>query len=338
VWSAIIFNIERFIVSSSGKGDGTEKITLSEIGNALPRIIMGAIIGVTLSAPLEIRILESEINAKLQEEQIEYKTRLNSTFEAAFEVRKTELTGKIADAQARLDQIDADLEMRRQEINAQRQKLEDEAEGRSGSGKPGRGPAYLDKKANLDSKQAELEYDKSKAADRVNAINDELAIWKAELTASASELEQRRADNERQSHALDGLLKRIQISHEIGGAVPKMIAALLMCIELGPIFFKMMLTRGVYEVLVETQGMLVRAQAGIDGETRDDVGHLRSSYRSHAYDAIVEEHRRRADTERHLAELVHEQFRRIRGDELRADPLSFIADEPAAPRSPSSEG
>ncbi len=179
VWSAIIFNMERFIVSSSGKGDGTEKITLSELGSALPRIIMGAIIGITLSAPLEIRILESEINAKLQEEQIAYKARLNSTFEATHEAAKGELNGKIAEAQARLDQIDADLEKRRQEINAQRQKLEDEAAGIAGTGMPGRGPAYMDKKENLDAKQAELDADKAKATERAAALKSEIDAWKS---------------------------------------------------------------------------------------------------------------------------------------------------------------
>ena len=44
IWGLIIFNIDRFIVASTGKGDGTEKITRSELVGALPRIFMGAII------------------------------------------------------------------------------------------------------------------------------------------------------------------------------------------------------------------------------------------------------------------------------------------------------
>ena len=34
VWAAIIFNIDRFIISSTGKGDGTDRITLQEFTNA----------------------------------------------------------------------------------------------------------------------------------------------------------------------------------------------------------------------------------------------------------------------------------------------------------------
>src|SRR5690606_14431760 len=42
IWGLIIFNIDRFIVTSTGKGDGTENITNKEIKGALPRLIMGA--------------------------------------------------------------------------------------------------------------------------------------------------------------------------------------------------------------------------------------------------------------------------------------------------------
>ncbi len=65
IWSLVIFNLDRFIVSSGGHGDGTDAITPSEFLKALPRLVMAAIIGLTLSKPLEIRIMESEINAKL---------------------------------------------------------------------------------------------------------------------------------------------------------------------------------------------------------------------------------------------------------------------------------
>jgi hypothetical protein len=51
VWALVIFNIDRFIVSSAGKGDGTERITWTELTQALPRLVMALIIGVCISAP-----------------------------------------------------------------------------------------------------------------------------------------------------------------------------------------------------------------------------------------------------------------------------------------------
>src|SRR5690606_125744 len=74
VWGLMILNIDRFIVTSTGKGDGTEKITWDEFKSAIPRIIMGAIIAITISKPIEIRMFQTEINIKLKEKQIEQQT------------------------------------------------------------------------------------------------------------------------------------------------------------------------------------------------------------------------------------------------------------------------
>ena len=67
IWGLIIFNLDRFIVSSTGKGDGTEKITSSEIIGALPRILMALVIAFSISAPLEIVMFEGEINKIFKE-------------------------------------------------------------------------------------------------------------------------------------------------------------------------------------------------------------------------------------------------------------------------------
>ena len=84
VWGLIIFNLDRFIVSSTGKGDGTDKITWREVGQALPRIVIALILGFAISAPLEIKILESEINSELSKYQKEYTQKLNDATDVVF--------------------------------------------------------------------------------------------------------------------------------------------------------------------------------------------------------------------------------------------------------------
>ncbi len=76
VWGTIIFNLDRFIISSTGKGDGTDSITWKEMGQAIPRIIIAIVLGFAISAPLEIKILESEINSELSKYQEKYTTEL----------------------------------------------------------------------------------------------------------------------------------------------------------------------------------------------------------------------------------------------------------------------
>lgn len=65
----IIFNLDRFIVSSTGKGDGTDSITWKEFFQALPRLLIALILGFTISKPLELKIIETEINVQLRKEQ-----------------------------------------------------------------------------------------------------------------------------------------------------------------------------------------------------------------------------------------------------------------------------
>lgn len=67
----MIFNLDRFIVSSTGKGDGTEAITWAEFKGAIPRLVLGAIIALTISKPVEIRMFKTEIDVELHNAQME---------------------------------------------------------------------------------------------------------------------------------------------------------------------------------------------------------------------------------------------------------------------------
>lgn len=65
-WGALIFNLDRYIVSSTGKGDGTAKITREEFTSALPRLILAVLIAFVVSTPLELKVFEKEIRIEIQ--------------------------------------------------------------------------------------------------------------------------------------------------------------------------------------------------------------------------------------------------------------------------------
>ncbi len=264
VWGLIIFNIDRFIVSSTGKGDGTERITFREFVQALPRLAMAILLGVCISAPLEIRILKPEIDAQLELEQNDYLAQLNALSEQSFLARKDELSARLAGAIDRLDERVSYFERRRNELNAQRRSLELEAEGRTGSGVAGRGPAWRDKKDTLDQMTAELDRDRANDAEKNAPLEADIKRWKHELASLDEAQNAAFSSNLAQARHLDGLMKRIQISHEIGGLVPIFILLLLLAIETGPIFFKMMLRNGAYDYLLENEMRLATARAGIE--------------------------------------------------------------------------
>jgi hypothetical protein len=327
VWALIIFNIDRFIISSTGKGDGTDRITWGEFTNALPRLVMALIIGLCLSKPLEIRILKSEIESYLEKEQKEYLATLNEQSEGLIAVERTTLREKIALLEKRTGDAESVLEKRRLEINQQRKTLELEAEGKTGTGVAGRGPAWRDKKDNLDRLEAELERDREAMTKKNVLVEDELKIAKASLAALDDKLSQDKISNNAVARHMDGLMKRIQISHTIGGWIPFAIMLLLLCIEAGPIFFKLMIIKGAYDYLEENQKRLVRARAGIEPDAHmvsDKKGKAVLIDVHHAVDAVYEEERRRIETERLLATEVHDAYRKRVLDEIREDPKKFV--------------
>jgi len=333
VWALIIFNIDRFIISSTGKGDGTDKITWGEFVNALPRLFMALIIGVCLSKPLEIKILESEITSALEKEQKEFLQQLNDASEKLVATERARIRDSMGTLQKRVDDTDSALEARRLEIQQQRKALELEAEGKTASGAAGRGPAWRDKRDNLDRMEAELNRDRDNLGKRQGVTTDELKEVTAALAALDAKLAGDKASNLQVARHLDGLMKRIQVSHEIGGMIPLAIMLLLLCIETGPIFFKLMVIKGSYDYLEENQKRIVRARAGIEPDARvvsDGQGKSIHIDLHHGVNAVLAEEKRRLETERVLADAVHDAVRKKTSAQIQQNPDAFITTANAA--------
>lgn len=327
VWSLIIFNIDRFIVSSTGKSDGSDTITWAQFSKAIPRIVMALIIGVCISAPLEIRILKPEIEAQLELEQNEYLQRLNVHSDQLIDARRQELRSRVQGAQDRLDARGEYFEKRRLEIKEQRRLLELEAEGKTGSKKAGRGPAWQDKHDTLDKMEQELELDRGRDKDKQAPLEADQKTWKGELEQLDRELAAARASNLKQARNLDGLLKRIQVSHDIGGSVPWWIMLLLLAIETGPIFFKMMLVRGAYDYLDENVKRLAAARTGVEslGYVFTAEGNLElKDDRFHQAEERLKAELERLKLQGELTREVHERYAQKARAEIAADPGKFV--------------
>lgn len=263
IWGLIILNLDRFIVSSTGKGDGTDKITLKEFTQAIPRIIIALILGIAISSPLEVRILQTEIDASLQKVQENYKFELDYQTDSSIGIQVARVQERIDDEELKLEKYENEIKLKEENLNKQYRLLELEAEGKTGSGIAGRGPAWRDKKENLDRQKQELEIYKKEKSKEVNKWKESINNLNEEINELEKERAEKKRKNEIVAHQLDGLLKRIEISHDIGGAVPWVILLVMLSIEMGPIFFKMMLTKGVYDYLVENNDRLFKANHGI---------------------------------------------------------------------------
>ncbi|HET6769895.1 MAG TPA: DUF4407 domain-containing protein, partial [Chitinophagaceae bacterium] len=75
IWGLIIFNFDRFLVSTMRKYGVSRR---KQIMMAIPRLILALLIGVVIARPLEMKIFEKEINVKMTE-NLHKKIQLNDS-------------------------------------------------------------------------------------------------------------------------------------------------------------------------------------------------------------------------------------------------------------------
>lgn len=250
IWGLIIYNIDRFIVAASGVGDGTEKITWGELGGAIPRLCMGIIIAITISKPVEIRMFKSEIDSALYAEQQElqktYEVNTRENYAERFKALETQVTN---------------IESKRggilQHLSESESNYANEIQGKN-SAAPGVGRRAEALKVLSDKYQLELvNFDKNNS--------DELSKFKEQRETLSQELDIELKKNQTVAAGLDGLLERIKLAHELAGFwISLFITLLFMAIELTPIFFKMMLTKGPYNYMGDNVRELLLADQGIE--------------------------------------------------------------------------
>jgi len=248
-WGMLIFNLDRFIVSSTGKGDGTDNITLKEFGQAIPRLIIALILGLTISKPLELKIIETEINVELRKKQQEKLDLFNKNTYAKFKDQIAQIDGDIKKLEEERKQLNEDV------LNSE-QEFRNQMEGRGGTG-AGYGP--LAKKL------------EAKVLEKKTILSDFDAQHKSELAGLRASREKKLAEqenelnvvNKRQAENLDGLLERISIAHDIGYWLGIALTFIFLSIEMGPIFFKMMMNKGPYDYMLENYNYRMYVQNGI---------------------------------------------------------------------------
>jgi hypothetical protein len=331
LWGLIVFNMDRFIVSSTGKGDGKDTISWKELGQALPRIIIAIILAFAISSPLETRILKSEIDAELQTKQDEYLIKLNKNTDNIKNEEINRAKIEISKMEKEILGIEESFEKRRLEILDQMKQLELEAEGKTGSGKAGRGPAWRDKKENLDKMESErIEQKKSKEVE-INAKKNRLKASVSELDRIYKSIDEDKKKNKLKANNLDGLLERIHISHEIGGIVPWVIFLVLLSIEAGPIFFKMMMQKGVYEYLVENNKKRFLSLNGIVVEEKlvEDKNDVKHAEITHYMEAEKEINAKKEQLEKESDLTSHtlEKWHQSKKEEIDENPEQFYKEQ-----------
>ena len=285
IWALIVFNLDRFIVSSTGKGDGESSISWSELANATPRLMMAILLGLTISAPLETFIFKTEIKRewKLSMDQL--------AVSKSYEILQTEVSNdssKINNFNVKKAQADE----QRKIWSKANQEYTDQMFGRGGSSK-GNGPiakALLEvanaQKSKLDSFERELksyEVEKIKNKESIaQKIKKEMDTIKNSKPGFLDELMmiERLSSQGKSVPKMDPATNTIIKGQEIeiyGSAfwAVWLVRLLFMIIEIAPVILKLMLIKSPYDYMGENVNQILEAKQGISmNHMTDEEGKL----------------------------------------------------------------
>lgn len=327
IWGLIIFNLDRYIVSSTGKGDGTDNITWKEFFQGFPRMLMAIVLSFAISTPMEIRILKKEIDAELSKFQQKYLVTLNLETDNLAKQKKTDLEKNKSEVVFKLEQYSKSLAQYDQKIDELVQTRVNEMQDKRAYGE---GPVAKKLQQDVDNKRREKEdFIKNKSAD-VQRYNRELVDIENQIKAMEAEKLKQYERNRESANGYSGLLKRVQISHETGGAVPWVIFAVFLCLELGPILFKMMMNKGVYDYLVENYNRRREIENGIWTEEfvyegKDGMIHL-EKVNFHESEAAKHEKLLKLDSTKKFNEAIIDEWRTKTLKNIEENPSAFYTE------------
>ncbi|WP_066506488.1 DUF4407 domain-containing protein [Rufibacter sp. DG15C] len=231
LWGAVIFNLDRFIVSTLRKEGKFGR----EFLQVLPRILLALVLAIVISKPLELRIFQKEIDSVLMEKKaelaLEHQKLVNKQFTETDSVRKD------------IDRLKAEMATKSAQRDTLYTQMSAESDGTGGTKKIGRGPIYTEKKAQHDKIDLELkqlqEQTTQLIAERQKRI-DTLTAQRDKSIAQGKE----RFDN------YGGLMARIEAMEKLPLLPSLFITLLFICLETAPIFSKLISKRGPYDDLL----------------------------------------------------------------------------------------
>jgi hypothetical protein len=257
IWGLIIFNFDRFLVSTMRKyGVSRSK----QIMMALPRIALALLIGVVIARPLEMKIFEKEINVQMTK-NLHDKIQLNDSLLAM------EYKNQLANAETERQRLlDRKLAIESQLHNLQTAYLQ-EADGTGGSMQRGienitrlKQEAFIKAKEQFSGELAQLEQG-------IKEQDDVLANAKTSM-------EDKRKEYEKSAIANMGFLERNKALFDLSNNEASvfwaslLISMLIILIEIGPVLSKLIMPLGPYDIALAKEELL--GMANEEGEIRKD--------------------------------------------------------------------
>lgn len=297
LWGLMIFNLDRFIVSSMRKKENA----WAEWKLAIPRLVLAVLLALVISKPLELKMFERELNRKLDEKKTEFIAQSKANLAKGFpEIQQLaaqvdSLKSEVVNAEAFRNQV-------QKEYDAERF-----GEKTSGtSGKVGLGTNAKKKEQQLDAAQLALDDLRKRNQVRIDTLEAQIR----EFTA----LRQKEFEKQQPGiEGFDGLAARMDALSALTTESSAMALAnvfimlLFIAIETAPIFVKLISSRGPYDELLELHEDKVKLFKGekwtiAKGESEARVGYFQDTH-FYVTDLKKEKTNRknRAETDRELA-------------------------------------
>jgi hypothetical protein len=237
IWGLIIFNFDRFLVSTMRKYGVAKR---KQIWMAVPRLVLALLIGFTIARPLELKIFEKEIDVQIMANRHQKLLMNDSLLQA-------ENRTVLAAAQQERDRLTARTSALQDTLHRLQQAYVEEADGTGGSGRRGidkltrlKQEAYLSAlqqaTPELQQLQQQTRYQDSliRQANAGRAVKNQQ--YEAQVTADVGFLERNKALSDLSAHEPSVFWANLLIS------------LLIILIESGPILSKLIMSTGPYDL------------------------------------------------------------------------------------------
>lgn len=242
VWGLMIFNLDRYIVSSMRKEGNKTR----EFYTAVPRIILAVLISLVIAKPLEMKIFEKEINSELELME-------QATFSEKEELIRSRFAAEQQALGLESDKLKAEIEQLRVKRDELREIARQEADGTGGTMRRNAGPIYRIKKADADRVEQELADLEARNGTLLAANQQRLDEIDSEIALEIQAIE--RGNLSGPAARMDALSNITDKSATIWLA-NWFIILLFIAVETAPVFVKLISPRGPYDhlLLVEERG------------------------------------------------------------------------------------
>ncbi len=250
LWGMLIFFLDFFLVSSLKKQEHVSK----EMPFAIPRFVLAILIAIVISKPIELKLFEREINVEIEAMKSTKNLEISNLVDKEF--------GDIDQLTKENEQLKADIATKEQSRNQLFDMIVAEAEGKSPTGRVGKGPVYSEKKAEFDRAERELQALRVANNKQIEKNNQRIE----ELTAKRDE---RLSQTTKTSDQANGFLARLEAMSNISAKNTAVsiaswfITLLFIVIESSPIIVKLLSKKGPYDFLLEAEEFQKEAEASI---------------------------------------------------------------------------